>query len=131
VFFLQDLPVGLGELRQLQQLSLKFNPLRHPYLRLMDAKGELPLLAFLRPEGAAGGLDLEGCGFEGLPKEVWEVAGRSALVTLNLTNNRLRDLPQVRVTGNVVLLCVCKRNTGISVPCAASTPPQAIIHCLL
>jgi Leucine-rich repeat (LRR) protein len=93
---LQDLPVGLGDLRQLQQLSLKFNPLRQPYLRLMDTKGELALLAFLRPEGAAGSLDLEGCGFEALPKEVWEVAGRSSLVTLNLTNNRLRDLPQVR-----------------------------------
>jgi Leucine-rich repeat (LRR) protein len=93
---LQDLPLGLGELRQLQQLSLKFNPLRQPYLRLMDAKGELALLSSLRPEGAAGALDLEGCGFEVLPKEVWEVPGRSALVTLNLTNNRLSNLPQVR-----------------------------------
>lgn len=101
---LQDLPLGLGELRQLQQLSLKANPLRQPFLRLMDAKGELAVLAFLRPEGAAGALDLEGCGFEALPKEVWEVAGRSALVSLNLINNRLRDLPQVRVERFV---CLC------------------------
>lgn len=41
--FCQDLSQHLGNLRQLQQLSLKGNPLRQPYLKIMDAKGELAL----------------------------------------------------------------------------------------
>lgn len=39
---------------------------------------------------------MDGCGFETLPKEVWEVPGRvQSLMELNLTNNRLKDLPHV------------------------------------
>lgn len=52
--------------------------------------------AFLRPEADAGVLNLEGSGFEVLPREVWELPGRLAcLMELNLTNNRLKDLPEV------------------------------------
>jgi hypothetical protein len=70
--------------------------------RLMDARGELALLAVLRPEGAAGVLDLSACGFEALPSIVWDLPGRAlALQELNLTNNRLRTLPDVSEhTGN-------------------------------
>lgn len=51
---------------------------------------------FLRAEGAAGVLDLEGCGFDHLPKEVWELPGRvEGLVQIKLTNNRLVDVPNV------------------------------------
>jgi hypothetical protein len=64
--------------------------------RLMDARGELALLALLRPEGAAGVLDLSACGFDALPSIVWDLPGRAmALQELNLTNNRLRTLPEV------------------------------------
>lgn len=43
-------------------------------------------------------MDLENCGFEALPKEVWDLSGRvQGLVELNLSNNRLRDLPSVSV----------------------------------
>jgi len=44
-----------------------------------------------------GILDIEGCGFESLPKEVWSLADRTALKALNLTNNRLKDLPEVGI----------------------------------
>ena len=42
----------LGQLQALAQVSLKGNPLRQPYLKLLDAKGEQAVLAFLRPDGS-------------------------------------------------------------------------------
>lgn len=54
------------------------------------------MLAVLRPEGASGTLDLSACGFEALPPITWELPGRAtALLELQLTNNRLRTLPNV------------------------------------
>ncbi len=65
--------------------------------RLIDARGELAVLALLRPEGAAGTLDLSACGFDTLPSIVWELPGRlSALQELHLATNRLHTLPEVR-----------------------------------
>lgn len=64
--------------------------------RLIDARGELAVLALLRAEGAAGFLDLSACGFDALPSIVWELPGRtSALQELHLANNRLHTLPDV------------------------------------
>jgi hypothetical protein len=67
--------------------------------RFIDARGELAVLALLRPEGASGTLDLSTCAFEALPSIIWELPGRAAaLKELNLTNNRLRTLPAVSVS---------------------------------
>lgn len=64
--------------------------------RLIDARGELAVLALLRPEGEGGTLDLSSCSFEMLPAIVWELLGRtSSLQELHLPNNRLRTLPEV------------------------------------
>jgi hypothetical protein len=66
--------------------------------RFIDARGELAVLALLRPDGASGTLDLSTCAFEALPSIMWELPGRAAaLKELNLTNNRLRTLPAVSV----------------------------------
>jgi hypothetical protein len=46
---LQDLPQELGQLHQLVHVSLRGNPLRQPYLKIMDCKGEQGLLRFLWP----------------------------------------------------------------------------------
>lgn len=92
----QELPAGLGALPRLQQLGLRGNPLPHHMLRLLDA-GCDGVLALLRPGGCGGVLRLDGCGWEGLPLEVCGLPGRAtALLELHLSNNRLRDLPQVR-----------------------------------
>lgn len=67
----------------------------HSLCRLLDARGELAVLNLLRPEGSAGTLDLSACGFEALPSITWQLPGRStALLELQLTNNRLRTLPE-------------------------------------
>lgn len=103
-------------------MTLKGNPLRQPYMKVLDVKGELPLLAFLRPDGDNGVLDVEGCGFDALPREVWELPGRTALVNLNLTNNRLRDLPQASgccrgLCSVQVLQWTCHRECSCSLRC--------------
>lgn len=142
---MQELPVGLGNLRRLRQLTVKGNPLHQPFARcvgdcaavsirppgqnqavldtalantsscvtaepaqsvcaymhcrFIDARGELAVLALLRPEGENGALDLSTCAFEALPSIIWELPGRAAaLKELNLTNNRLRTLPAVSVS---------------------------------
>eukprot|EP00775_Hariotina_reticulata_P004492 gene4492-4745_t len=101
---IKDLPQELGQLDQLVHVSLRGNPLRQPYLKILDSKGEQGLLRFLSPAAnntaAAmtlpnqGLLDIEGCGFEAVPKEVWSLPDRTALKALNLINNRLKDLPE-------------------------------------
>lgn len=81
-------------------MNLRGNPLRPPYARLVDAHGDLAVItALLNP--AAARIDLSECAFDRLPAEVAAVP-RGALRELVLTNNKLIDLPQVRVC-----VCVC------------------------
>lgn len=107
---LQELPPGLGGLRRLMAVCVRGNPLRQPYQRVLDVRGERGLLSLLRPEGEAGTLDMDGCGFELLPPEVCNLTGRGAsLAALVLTNNRLVDLPKVRCVCLLLLLVTaCK-----------------------
>lgn len=64
--------------------------------RVIDARGELAVMGLLRPEGAAGTLDLSACGFDTLPSIIWELPGRiTALQELHLASNRLHTLPDV------------------------------------
>jgi hypothetical protein len=62
----------------------------------VDARGELALVGLLNR--GAPLLDLGECGLDALPPEVTSWA-RPALQQLRLTNNRLTDLPLVRVGG--------------------------------
>ncbi len=90
----QDLPLGFGTLTRLRDLTLKGNPLRPPYPKLIECHGDLAVITSLLDCNAVR-VDLSECGFEKLPSEVVGVQ-RGALRELVLTNNKLNDLPQVR-----------------------------------
>jgi hypothetical protein len=65
----QDLPLDLGTLTRLRALTLRGNPLRPPFGRLADARGDLAVVTSLL-DGNARRVDLSECGFERLPSEV-------------------------------------------------------------
>lgn len=88
--------------------------------------------AFLRPEGSAGALDLEGCGFEALPREVWQLPGRvGGLMELNLNNNRLRDLPEVgmKLSGHVGDGASRTTDKGLLEQCYGSWAEECTVKC--
>lgn len=90
----QELPLDFGALAALTALALRGNPLRPPFNRVLEAHGELAIVAsLLNP--LAPRLDLSECGFDRLPAEVTMLPRGGALRELVLTNNRLTDLPQV------------------------------------
>lgn len=95
--------------------------------RLIDARGELAVLALLRPEGAGGTLDLSSCSFETLPAIVWELPGRaSSLQELHLPNNRLWTLPEV--TGPLRSARPMSAAASISFPLRPGAMQPACLH---
>jgi hypothetical protein len=59
----------LGTLTRLRTLTLRGNPLRSPFGRLADVRGDLAVVRELLDAGAAV-VDLSECGFERLPAQV-------------------------------------------------------------
>lgn len=51
----QDVPRELGCLTGLQSLDLRGNPLRQPFARIAEARGDLALVAYMQVGGGGGG----------------------------------------------------------------------------
>ncbi|EFJ43577.1 hypothetical protein VOLCADRAFT_96185 [Volvox carteri f. nagariensis] len=120
-------PPELVRLTDLHALSLRDNPLAHPFDVLLEAQGDLALVDLIDPE--ADKLDMSGCGLESLPAELAPHAGK--LTQLKLSNNNLTSgpasLPEWLTSFGALATVVLDRNRLAELPAVLTRLPRLSI----